>query len=241
MKKYFLIVAICFLGIELKAQEMPTVDVIERAINFHDPTNRWYKTNVKLIVESEIPSRSKRISQIELNNATGAFNLKRISNSALLEWSLPFSGEAEFRRNFQVVTDSTMLAKSQLTVERAKWWKDYYSYLYGLPMNLKDDGTRWEEQAKMTKFQNKEVWSIRVTYNPEVGSDIWYFYFDVNTFALVGYRFYHDQAANDGEYIVLENMEVSGNLRIPKKRSWYTNRDNKLLGVDFLVQISVEN
>ena len=240
MKKYLLTVAVCFLIFDLAGQEMPAAEVIERAINFHDPTNRWYKTDIALVVDTEMPSSSKRTSLVELNNRTGGFSLKIVKDSELFEWHMPFSGEAEFRRNFQIVTDSTALAKWQLTEERAIWWRDYYSYLYGLPMNLKDEGSQWDEKGQMTQFQNKEVWSVRVTYSPEVGKDTWYFYFDVNTFALVGYRFYHNETDNDGEYIVLEDMEIVGNLRIPKKRTWYTNQDKRLLGEDLLVNMKIE-
>jgi len=139
-----------------------------------------------------------------------------------------------------MVTDSIQKATYQLTHERAIWWRDYYSFLYGLPMNLKDQGTQWAETAKLTNFDGNQVWSVRVTYEPEVGNDIWYFYFHTQTYALVGYRFYHDESANDGEYIVLEDMTIESNLRIPKNRTWFTNQDKALLGVDRLVDLVVK-
>lgn len=240
MKKCIVVVAVFLLMVNGFAQEMPSAEVIDRAIAFHDPTQRWYETDVTLIVETKMPSASDRTSWIELQHPTGGFQLKVLKDSELLEWHLPSTGLAEFRRNFLTVTDSTQLVQSQLTTERANWWRDYYSYLYGLPMNLKDEGTKWSEMAELSQFQGRQVWAVRVTYSPEVGDDIWYFYFDTNTFALRGYRFYHDEEANDGEYIVLEDMEIIGDLRIPKKRTWYTNLEDKLLGTDLLLRISTD-
>lgn len=73
---------------------------------------------------------------------------------------------------------------------------------------------------------------IKVTYDAAVGGDIWYFYFDPSSFALSGYRFYHDESLNDGEYILLENETSVGALRIPAKRHWYTHQGNRYLGSD---------
>ena len=75
--------------------------------------------------------------------------------------------------------------------------------------------------------------TLRVTYAPEVGQDVWYFYFDPESFALVGCRFFHDEAANDGEYIVFDG-EVEGphGLRLPRLRRWHMNRDGEYIAVD---------
>lgn len=239
MKKFLCVVAVFFGIVNTYGQEMPTIEVIERAIAFHDPTDQWYKSDVTLIIETKMPIGSDRTSWIELHNSTGDFCLKTLKDNELLEWHMPAAGTATFKHNFLDVADSLEQVQWQLTEEKAIWWQDYYSYLYGLPMNLKDEGTRLGETARMTQFEGQRVWAVRVTYSPEVGDDIWYFYFDTKTFALVGYRFYHDEAANDGEYIVLANMEIKGNLRIPKKRTWYSHQENKLLGEDVLVTMQI--
>ena len=77
-------------------------------------------------------------------------------------------------------------------------------------------------------------WVLKVTYEPEVGSDTWYFYFDQKTYALKRYQFFHDESLNDGEYIILEDeLEIAG-IRMPKDRSWFYNSDNTYLGKDTL-------
>ena len=54
---------------------------------------------------------------------------------------------------------------------------------------------------------------------------------------MIGYRFYHDEAANDGEYIELEGIQEGGGLRLPRARTWYTHKEDKLLGTDTLIKI----
>lgn len=45
---------------------------------------------------------------------------------------------------------------------------------------------------------------------------------------------YHDEAANDGEYIPLEGEEIINGIRFPKTRTWFVNKDGRLLGADIL-------
>jgi len=76
---------------------------------------------------------------------------------------------------------------------------------------------------------------MKVTYDAEVGGDTWYVYFEPERYRMVGYRFYHDEARGDGEYIVLEGEHAIGGMRIPARRSWYVNADGRYLGTDELI------
>jgi hypothetical protein len=128
--------------------------------------------------------------------------------------------------------------KFSLSCERANMYKNYYTYLYGLPMKLKDKGTIIHQKVTKTKFKGKDYLVLKATYKKEVGKDTWYFYFDPTTYAMKGYRFYHDESKNDGEYILLEDETVFENVRLPQKRTWYTHKEDKLLGTDILAELS---
>ena len=113
--------------------------------------------------------------------------------------------------------------------------RNYYLYLWGLPMKLKDPGTIIDPEVHNKSFNGKPAKVARVTYEREVGNDTWYFYFDPTTSELIGYQFYHDEAKGDGEYITLSDLVMVDGMKIPKSRSWYTNADSTLLGTDNLV------
>jgi hypothetical protein len=115
--------------------------------------------------------------------------------------------------------------------------RNYYSYLWGLPMKLQDPGTQLG-RVTATKFEGRPVYDLRVTYDAGVGGDVWYFYFDQETYALVAYRFYHDEAKNDGEVIHLEGEVSALGMRLPRARTWYTHQDGRLLGTDTLVEMA---
>ncbi len=113
-------------------------------------------------------------------------------------------------------------------------YKNYYTYLYGLPMKLKDPGTIIDDKVERKVFHGKEYLVLKVTYTEDVGKDIWYFYFNPKTYAMEVYQFFHDEAENDGEYILLTEEKSINDIIMPKNRAWYTNKENKLLGTDIL-------
>ena len=240
MKKIFLIGFCLISPLFIHAQSITGVELLNRAISFHDPSSKWEKSRIELVVEMETPNRPMRRTQFVINNLDHEFQLEMVSRGDYYEYEVDGRDSTEVRFNFLIPTDSLMIDSLNLTAERAIFWRDYYSYLYGLPMKLKDPGTIIDSEVESTSFQNQDVLALKVTYEQGVGGDTWYFYFDPGTYQLVGYRFYHDESANDGEYIVLEGLEIHNGLRIPKNRSWYVNEDGRLLGTDYLKRLSVK-
>ena len=39
---------------------------------------------------------------------------------------------------------------------------------------------------------------------------------------------------NDGEFILLSDLEMVNGIKMPKNRAWYYNKEEKYLGTDFL-------
>ena len=127
--------------------------------------------------------------------------------------------------------------ENRLDKDRATTMRNYYHYLWCMPMKLNDPGTIVDNAVKTVDFFGKESLEVKVTYTAEVGNDIWYFYFNPQTHAMQGYRFYHEESANDGEYITLDNEVTSNGVRIPQVRKWYTHKEAKFLGEDKLVKL----
>jgi hypothetical protein len=118
-------------------------------------------------------------------------------------------------------------------------YKDYYTYLYGLPMKLRDKGTNISETVERKTFKGKAYLVLKVTYDEAVGNDIWYFYFHPETFAMEIYQFFKtDETGNlepdSGEYIMLSEIETINQIKIPKVRAWYYNKDDAYLATDIL-------
>ena len=100
-------------------------------------------------------------------------------------------------------------------------------------MKLKDDGTIIHQKVEKGNFKGKEYLILKATYNKEIGKDTWYFYFNPKTYAMEVYQFFKE-AKDSGEYILLSDLEIINGVKMPKKRAWYYNKDDKYLGTDIL-------
>lgn len=219
---------------------VPTASfVVEQSIEYHDPRGLWGDARFRLDLRETRPDGTERRTRIQFHNALDSFEILTQRNEAEIE-GLMAAGECIMTLNGSTKFSDAEREEYRLTCDRLGWLRDYYTYLWGLPMKLGDPGTLIDQDVTAGSYQKQEVWSVRVTYDDSVGSDTWYFYFDQQSYALVGYRFYHDEAKGDGEYIVLEGeTEVSG-LKIPTQRAWYVNADDRHLGNDILVDIEVQ-
>lgn len=207
--------------------------LLNKAISYHDPNNNWPTFNGELIVTMETPNNPNRNSNIVINLPEDYFYVKAVRDTLTTEYEvkkdgciITFNGDTNFTEE--------VAKENRLNCERATMYKNYYTYLYGLPMKLKDPGTHINDTITHKFFKEKEYLVLKATYDDTVGSDIWYFYFDLETYAMEVYQFFHDEAKNDGEYILLTEEETINGIKMPKNRTWYTNKENKLLGTDIL-------
>jgi hypothetical protein len=212
-------------------------ELLARSIAHHDPSWLWGAQALELSLEESRADGSTRKTKLMLDPRAERFTWWSQRGDHLLEGALD-QGECSLALDGSSEISEQEKETHRLTCERLTLFRDYYSYLWGLPMKLRDPGTLIGADVLDTEFNSRTVQGLRVTYTPEVGDDIWYFYFDPETSALVGYRFYHDEAANDGEYIVLEGEVSAGGLKLPKARTWYTHGDDRILGTDTLTDLS---
>ena len=218
---------------KIKAASVKVEEVLEKSIRYHDPNGTWEKGSFQFSFHESRPT-SYRLTDVVLNNSRQTFQLfQRSGKDQFLRYAGPEGCRHEFNGSKDIPED--IRKKYRLSCERSTMFKNYYSYLWGLPMKLRDPGAIIDPTVRLRNFFGQDLFEIKVTYEPEVGGDTWYFYFDQETFALSGYRFYHDESKNDGEYILLSGEAEVGGLKLPKKREWYTHRDRRYLGTDELV------
>ncbi|MDA8810230.1 DUF6503 family protein [Flavobacteriaceae bacterium] len=207
--------------------------LLEKSIAYHDPQNLWPRFKAAMRIEMKTPNKPLRSTQIHMDHTKGRFELNATRGDEHTQYILgPNQCDISFndRREFTPEEIKT----HRLDCAQAQRMKNYYTYLYGLPMKLKDPGTQLDPMAYKKTFQGAEYWMLKVSYAPEVGKDVWYFYLDPKTYQLRHYQFYHDEQKGDGEFILLDGETVIGGIKMPKDRAWYTNLENNYLGTDFL-------
>jgi hypothetical protein len=228
----------CFLMFcKTSAQEISGKQLLEKAINYHDPKSNWDHFKRKLSVAMEMPNGTERLSEITIDLTNQYFKLSTVKNNRPVEYVVS-NGKSIFSLDGKKEFTEEEVKTFNLTEARAQFMQNYYTYLYGLPMKLKDPGTIINSAVERKDFLGKEYLVLNVKYDEGIGKDSWYFYFDHKSYALKAYQFYHDETKNDGEYILLSDEENFSGIKIPKVRAWYINKDGSYLATDTLNKVT---
>lgn len=240
MMRYFFLLINLLVHITLIGQELTGEQLLKNAITFHDPENNWKSFKGKMLIEMESPKSGVRSTMLEMDLPHNYFKSTVIKNNYKIESELN-QGECILKLNGSTSIFHKIKDSLNISCDRAKMMKNYYTYLYGLPMKLKDPGTIIEPKVIKKNFKGKDYLVLKASYDKEVGSDTWYFYFDPKTYAMEVYQFYHDESQNDGEYILLSEMITVNGMKLPKVRAWYYNKDDIYLATDILRKANIAN
>lgn len=216
-----------------QAQLSPAKALLEKSIAYHDPQGRWSSLKANFTITMETPNRPLRTTQIEVDFPQQYFKTT-VEKGGVKTTAIWKAGECTHQLEGSTSFTAAQAKEHGLNCERTTKMKNYYTYLYGLPMKLRDPGTQLDPNVYTKTLQGKTYDCLKVTYSQEVGKDTWYFYLDKTTAQLRHYQFFHDEGKNDGEYILLSGEATVEGIKMPKDRAWYTNGDDRYLGTDFL-------
>ena len=211
---YFLLITSC--TSDRLPGELTGPELIEKSIAFHDPRGSWKGLKATFVIEDSLPPpRSSRSYSFSLDNTNSimSYNIDGIS--------------------YRIHHDSLHVEMGEIALDRALRSRDYYTFLWGLPMKLQDEGTNIGSLASMEILKGKEYHVVRVPYE----KDVWYFYLEPETYRMAAYKFYQDEPNQKGEIVYLEGMADYGDMRIPANRSWYRTDKPEFLGTDKLISI----
>ncbi|NMM47545.1 DUF6503 family protein [Marinigracilibium pacificum] len=194
--------------------------IIGKSIAYHDPQGNWPKFKGQLKYEEIHLSGDSQVirnTTVWLDNNKNEFRINR--------------GDTEIHG---VVNDSCFITKGDVDCGRVFKLRNYYTYLWGLPMKLTDPGTSFKDEYSDTVFNDIPVYKITVEYD----TDIWDYFIMKDNYRMIGYQFV--KKSGGGEIIYLEDeIEVEG-MKIPQKRSWYTLGDKRYLGTDYLISSEIK-
>ena len=226
----------CLLAMTTLLSGQPTgQNIIDNSIKFHDPTGNWDRFDHRLNFNQQRPGKEMTKRKVYLNNKKKEFQFWAQYDEGLLSYTVKNnSGSYSWNGSSDVPQD--LAKKYRIDNTRAVMYRDYYSYLYGMPMKLKDASAIIHPEASIVDFYGEKYYKVKITYNPAAGDDIWYFYFDPETYALEAYQFFHDESKNDGEYILFEELHEVDKIKMPRIRKWYYNKDEKYIASDILIK-----
>ncbi|MCA6075236.1 DUF6503 family protein [Fulvivirga sedimenti] len=192
-------------------QKLISEEILERSIGFHDPENQWQSLETILNFKEE-GANGPRQTTVWIDNNTGYFRVRR--------------GSVE---DHGMVQDSCFINSGNVDCNRAERLRNYYLYLWGLPMKLRDSGTVLIDRVDSIRWNGYDVLTLQVEYE----EDRWTYYIDQTDYQLRGYSFLKNDGS--GEWIELEGIEKVQGMRLPKSRAWYVFSDSAYLGRDLLL------
>ncbi|MEM6893202.1 MAG: DUF6503 family protein [Bacteroidota bacterium] len=215
------------------SQNITAAQLLDKAIKYHDPNNNWKRLDAEFNIVMETPKSSNRKSSIHLNIPKQIFELEVEMDGVKYAYHFEKDSCITSFNGSNTISEENK-KEYRLTCERGSLMRNYYTYLYGLPMKLKDPGANLANMVERKVFKGKEYLVLKVDYDENVGDDVWYFYFDPITYAMEVYQFYHNERKGDGEYILLKDIAEVNGVKMPKVRAWYYNSDDTYLGTDTL-------
>lgn len=209
----FLAAAICGLVTAASLAAVSPDEVLQRALAYHDPDNEWSTAKARLEIAETRPDGDGSRSTVELDNSRTWMRVDLSGKEA-----------------YEVTVDQVEILTGDKDAERGLMIRNYFLYLWGLPMKLTDPGTELELESDSSEIHGRGCDILRVAYEKET----WFFHIDQESGRMRQYEFYWDDEKTKGEIITLEGEVTLGSMRIPQTRTWYKLPGNELLGTDHL-------
>ena len=216
------------------AQNPSGQEVIDAAIKYHDPKGKW----------GELALTINRTTSAEVDGKT-------VENSAVLRidnLNNTYAGRAKYDDipYLHVVNADTCygilenpvyaegydIREGLLGCETAKKMHNFFTYMLGVPMKLKDPGTNVSEKVDVKEMGDLSCYEVKVTYDPAVGKDIWLFYFNQENYQLVAAQFYKDEATKEGELIFYKDWDKVKKVKLPQTLIWEIMPGRSFLATD---------
>jgi len=169
-----LVLSLClFLGGPLLAGEAE--NWLNRSIQYHDPGGAWADSAWSFEITESRPNGADRKTALRISPGGEDFAWITERDGRRLEGRLDESGCVLRLDGSEEISDADR-ERFRLNCDRLRWLRDYYGYLWGLPMKLRDPGTVLDPEVARVQVGGRDRVALRVTYRAGVGEDTWYHY-----------------------------------------------------------------
>jgi len=194
--------------------------IVNASINFHDPHNNWNALNANFIFESKFSFNDSVPEELHININVPANDFKYHN--------------LDRKVNLRYNNDSCEVLKGSGTCGGYSWTKNFYTYVWGLPMKLQDSSTTILPKFTTDTIRNTPVYIVSVNYENENFK----FYFNQNTYELKFFGFIKNTGDKHGEFISLSGLQEFNGIKFPKHRRWEKLLTEELIGTNEVLSIT---
>ncbi|WP_299363608.1 DUF6503 family protein [Winogradskyella sp.] len=208
--------------------------LITKSIEYHDPNQSWplFKGNFKVDLAGQEVA-------LVIDNAKGIFHwTETLKSGEKLTGGYANKDTCMVKLNGKDILPEGKLDNFLLDCENIIGRTNYWIYMYGLPMKLKDEEVNFIGLPQLVTYLDEDLWMIKVNYNMAQSKEYWQFYFDPKNYSFRIARFFHPALGSDSEYIIYSEPERIKGLLIPTNHSWYMNASKEYIGSEKLEVVS---
>lgn len=191
-------------------------EILNKSIAYHDPNGEWKSLKAIFYFTETRPNGPDRKTVFTIDNSRNQHTLNRNDEEI-----------------YEASGSNVKVLKGKGDIERGKTLRNYYLYIWGLPMKLMDAGTNLSSKVTSQTSEGVVCYVLNVEYEKET----WSYFIDAKTYQMRAYGFKKKDGSNQEEYISLEGEIKVGGMSLPKARSWYDMPKRKFLGTDTLDKV----
>jgi hypothetical protein len=227
-----MVVAIIFTGLLPKISAQTSVEILNRAIAFHDPLQKWadYSGKVHLMTIFS-DGRTSGGEIIEIQTKENFYQCTGISSKIIKG----IKNDACFREvDGNKSPGEDLIKKFNLDDETIHQYKGWHYFHLGILMELRASGLVLEDKIENAKFQGNDCLALKFTYNAskiknEFYKDSnWTFYINPINYSVIGFK----EVGVMNRYAVFSGIITLNGLKIPLCRTYFNNADNSFIMVD---------
>ncbi|MEM7573816.1 MAG: DUF6503 family protein [Bacteroidota bacterium] len=185
---------------------------------YHDPNKVWPNWQAELQVEEPRLQNPGRATKLVINNGLSVFRMERAYGENLLGFYVTPAG-CTYSLNGNTELGPETLSEHRLNCSRARNYRGFYRFLYGLPMIL--DEMRWEALSTpaLSNLRGQSLIKLEVSIADAPFSSRWSLYFDPASHQLRALEYFPE--AGEGDLLILEDEFEKGGIKLHRIRHWY--------------------
>ncbi|MFT6717105.1 MAG: hypothetical protein ACJA0Q_001756 [Saprospiraceae bacterium] len=195
-------------------------DIVNASIKFHDPEGKWNTLNADFVFESNFSFNDSTPEKlhININVPNNAFRYTNLNRNVDLTYN----------------QDSCEVLKGNATCDGYHWTKNFYTYVWGLPMKLKDPSTVIQQKFNLDTIQQIPLYVVSIPYENEN----YKFYFDQKNYELKCFSFLKNKGELKGEFIMLSGIHEYDGIKFPKHKRWEHLITKELIGTNEVLSVT---
>jgi hypothetical protein len=131
--------------------------LLHRSIAYHDPDGRWERGAFEITDVSSRVDGTGRRTVLRFDNARGRFEMEQVVDGRVLKIVVENDAVVEVRLDGRAELSAEEIDRFRLSPAQVLTTRNFYLYLYGLPMKLKDPPAPDSHRTRKRRYFKEDL------------------------------------------------------------------------------------